>query len=1165
MAIPTHDQILAGLSGKQVSTQPLVPLPTPKKPTLAQRGVAALKATPAFLKDILTPTRGFSDEQINKAKPTLKDAAVGVGRFGAELAKIPTDLYSAAKSVTPTNVKQAVRGYVPGAALVDDAIDSTVSKNIYNTVDTFAKPKTAEEAKTMRFADIASLGIGGTAKSLTKAIEKIAASTEASAIARELKAVGVADDAAQRYLPDLIKETDQKRVSDIVTSALRDTSNEARRTLPTAKAVQDEAADRPIAPKGTSEDISQASTREQGAAPLPTIKAQAEAESNSALSAIDAAKTRTLEVMQDSNERVRQLVGNKDLRITDVNDPYLKMTLFHGRVGTAIEQGARETQAAIDDIARLSKETGKPLKDTRTLVNEYLIAKHAPERNAALKREGAAGITTKDAAQKVRAIESSKEGKQVKDIANRLLLLHTRTLEMLKTSGVISKDMFDTLRARYKNHVPLQRIMDDSEDIGSILSGKGFDVRTSGIKRAVGSDREVADIVANIVKNYEEAVLRSNKNVVDSATLQFVRDNKEALKGLMEEVKLPSRPVATIKNADDLDETIYRAQQFTNDPTILTMMEDGKRVFIKVKDPRLATAFRGVNQEKLPVLFQVTGAIVRYLSSLATRFNPEFFAPNKIRDLQETAVYIASQKNMGFGAAGKTVTRDAASIKDVIDFQLGRDTAGAKLYKEMKEMGGTTGGFGLSTRKQVEMNIEKMEKLATSNPRRAVSKVFEYVDNWNEIFEDSTRLSVYKTALDKGLSKERAAQLAKDASINFNRMGTGGPVLSSLWMFSNASIQGSTKTLRAMKNPKVAAAVVTSVVASVAAVNQFNDNVDPNWRGKVSTYDRQNGLPIMIPNEDPEKITYFTLPMAWGLKPIKVMADYAYDAASGQEVDPGKAVEEFLLTVMNAYNPLGGTDFFSTIMPTPFDAATDIARNRTWSGSSIRPNFNPNAPESIKYYDSLEETATGRAMIKGSEALSNLGIEVSPANMKYALDQIIGGAGRSVTSVANTVSSIGKGVVPPVSDFPILRRFFRERDLSEIGSGSGDYDAIKLLKQRDAKESFNRTKDAKAEWEKIKQLPTEQKKAALKEIAATDEKLAEKILDVAEEESAGLTSTERQLKSATVATRAEYIAQQVSLLKTREEKKALLKEYAAKKILTEAVLDELEIVLGKQK
>ena len=51
-------------------------------------------------------------------------------------------------------------------------------------------------------------------------------------------------------------------------------------------------------------------------------------------------------------------------------------------------------------------------------------------------------------------------------------------------------------------------------------------------------------------------------------------------------------------------------------------------------------------------------------------------------------------------------------------------------------------------------------------------------------------------------------------------MGTGGPVINGLYIFSNASIQGSVKMLRSLKNPKVLTATFLTVGASVAAVNE---------------------------------------------------------------------------------------------------------------------------------------------------------------------------------------------------------------------------------------------------------------------------------------------------------------------------------------------------------
>src|SRR3990167_11163260 len=111
---------------------------------------------------------------------------------------------------------------------------------------------------------------------------------------------------------------------------------------------------------------------------------------------------------------------------------------------------------------------------------------------------------------------------------------------------------------------------------------------------------------------------------------------------------------------------------------------------------------------------RAVSTFTRYYSGLATRFNPEFAAPNKIRDVQEMMTYLAAQKDMGVKGVLKSLVGDPASIKAVTDGLRGADTPGARIYHEMKAAGGTTGGLGLSTRAQTELNIDKIFATASS-------------------------------------------------------------------------------------------------------------------------------------------------------------------------------------------------------------------------------------------------------------------------------------------------------------------------------------------------------------------------------------------------------------------------------------------------------------------
>jgi hypothetical protein len=998
----------------------------------------------------------------------------------------------------------------------------------------------------------------------------------------------------------------------------------------------------------------------------------------------------TREFVENDWERVRRLVQRKDVKITESSDPYQAEILFHGRVAARVEE-AKDIVKDIDrDILKVSKTLG--IKDRQIIddINQYLIARHAPERNAAL-GEKAAGITTSEAKAVVSKIESSPQGKEVVRIANRLQELNNKTLDVLLEGEVIDKKLYDTLRNKYKNHVPLNRVFEDTEDIGQVIAGRPFDVRNTGILRARGSEREIADVFTNIVTNYEQAIIRAEKNRVDLATLKFARDNKHL--GIFEEVRPPRIPVAKITHREAIDveffdkvinfakslgakvrtkprevlahevghffdekfglkrrffkrgkskevaeeminwmkeigepesrirkveerfadsfewwltnralaeeglplfskevkkiiqeipelkplldikpsgrftvqgiqEVIFRpsVDKLLNDPTILPLREKGKPVFLKINDPHLALTLRGVNRYKVDGVMRMVQAITRFYSGLATRFNPEFSFPNKIRDLQEAVIYAASKGEFGFSGATKVVGRELRlqNERAILDYIRGVDSEGARLYRQMRMDGGTTGGLGLSTRARVELDIQKIRELNRSNPKKAVEAIISGIDNWNTIFEDSTRLSVYREALARGLSRERAAVLAKEASINFNKFGRGGPVINALYMFSNASIQGSVKMLRAMRNPKVAGAIITSIVVANAVVDEWNDRVDPDWRDKVSKWDRMNSLIVMYPKSD-GGATYIAIPVAWGIKPIKVTSDYALDAMSGRASGIKDVMSGVLASIIEGYNPIGGTDVTSAITPTALDLPVDIARNRAWSGNKIRPDWDQNAPASIQYFSDLKDTVTGKTFIAVTKGLSGVGIEVSPADINYGYEQIIGGAGRTVSKIINTITSIGKGEMPPTREIPIVSRFLRTKTQEQVGAGSKDFEDIKKILGEQSRARFILKQQAEDSYNQLKNLPREQAAQMFDQIIRDDPQLAKKINEIIEDEKLGLTYTDRLIKQLGVENgeRAKFIVKKLNEKKTNQEKAALFDEYVKKKIITKRVANQI--------
>lgn len=844
--------------------------------------------------------------------------------------------------------------------------------------------------------------------------------------------------------------------------------------------------------------------------------------------------TKFREIVENSNIRVKKLQGTKGVITTTDADPTLAKKLFTGRVSERTE----DVTTVIKNIDKDIVKTSKTLKiaDQKLLddVNDYLIAKHAPERNKELGDKFAAGISDEQAAGIMARIAASPQGAEVTRIANQVQDLNKQTLQILYDGGVIEKKLYKQLTETYKNHVPLNRVFDDLEDIAGVLNSRGLDVKKTGLNRAKGSTRDIADIMQNVSDNLKSAIIRAEKNQVDNEIAKFAKNNQHL--GLFEDIPY------------------FKARK--SDEQILFYFENGKHKALRIADPRLAAAMKGVNMQHMPTILKFVSTFTRLYSGLATRFNPEFLIPNKIRDVQEMAVYAASQKNIDFTGATKSVVRDPASIKSIAEFMIGRDTVGARLYKQMRLDGGSIGGIGISTKKANALDLAKIRKNNRSSIRKGLSTTLETIDNANQIIEDSSRLSVYKTALDRGLSRREAARMAKDATIDFNQMGTGGPIINGLYMFSNASIQGSTKMLRAMKNPKVAGTVLLVVGTATTLTNQHNDSIDPDWRDKVPKWDRYNNLVVLLPGSD--GINYIKIPVSWGLKPIKVSMDYLYDLGKDKATIPD-AIEGILSSTLDAYNPLGGTDTLSTATPSILDIPVEIARNRAWHGGKIKPDYDPSSPEALKYFKTLTETPSGRGfkdITKYFYSKTDGKLDISPADLEYSFQQYIGGLGRFSSKIMTTLNGIGKGELPSVDNTPILSRFVGTKSAEEVGDKlmpSGKFYDIRDAKD---KESAWKKSEGKDLYQELKAMSPEDRSNKMKELIQSGNVDAVKgVYDEFKKDSKGLSSIESSFASASVATRAEYL-RQVSQELPKDQKMELFARLYGKGLITKAVMEE---------
>ena len=134
--------------------------------------------------------------------------------------------------------------------------------------------------------------------------------------------------------------------------------------------------------------------------------------------------------------------------------------------------------------------------------------------------------------------------------------------------------------------------------------------------------------------------------------------------------------------------------------------------------------------------------------------------------------------------------------------QKGGDPAIEKYFQEFKEDGGKTGWAYAKPLDQLASELEAGAegKTKTQEILGKAKNFAEFVEGINDAFENSIRLAAYIAARENGVSREKAAQLGKNITVNFNKQGEWGPTLNAVYLFFNAAVQGTARLGRSLTN-----------------------------------------------------------------------------------------------------------------------------------------------------------------------------------------------------------------------------------------------------------------------------------------------------------------------------------------------------------------------------
>lgn len=487
---------------------------------------------------------------------------------------------------------------------------------------------------------------------------------------------------------------------------------------------------------------------------------------------------------------------------------------------------------------------------------------------------------------------------------------------------------------------------------------------------------------------------------------------------------------------------------------------------------------------RLGDVYRSRGASFAPLTEADMEGRVPYFSEERMR-----AAYIASQlrgEKLSEEEFEQQYRRKVATDREALIEKFGAKRVMDTLMDAFNAYGGATGFIHALNAKQIEKQFREAMMLKEDSwlrryvdPTKPFVAVRDAISRISETMEDNTRFATFLSHLDNGASVEQAAQQAKEVTTNFNRRGEWSSQVGSLYMFFNASMQGSSQIMRLIKHHPTRAAWLLPSYAALGFVSRITKGLSwkiilgtilktANWdwddddkprtleqmSGEKDIRDymyRDNLIITLYRTLDAAEQTidgmYLRLPQPNGFRAaFKIGVELAESVMGEQEWRelPWAITADIAGEFLYGYDDTGDltSDFFKIFWPTPVQPFTDLAANRDFVGRQIYPDrsYNP-----IKPSYQMAKRNTAAPYVWASMALNSLlgsdtrsadynkqfeervvGLDVPPEALQYLVGEIFGGVGTFANRAYVTAQLLTGGELPSMRDVPLLNRALGE-------------------------------------------------------------------------------------------------------------------------------------------
>lgn len=591
------------------------------------------------------------------------------------------------------------------------------------------------------------------------------------------------------------------------------------------------------------------------------------------------------------------------------------------------------------------------------------------------------GDTLATIQQKRAALEQQLGPQKTADLQGRLDRLYDyqrKILEQVKDAGVISQESFDAITAAGRNekYLPLQRIayIEDQLDKSMNTGSTAFSVASQNLVREIkGSSQELLDPIQGVVRNTIKAVNLIERNIVAKKMADL--SQRPEYQSLVKPLRGQQAPPRGMDG--------------------FSVLENGVKKRYAVPQ-EVADAMKGMNAEKIDFATRWAAKSASALRAGATSLNPPFLVANALRDFQTATV----ASKVGFTPLD-WVKGFAEAVNPGSD------------YKRFLESGGSFSGI-FQQQKSLPHTVSALTQSGTARVLHIIANPIELLRTASEAVEMAPRLGVFKRSLAQGTSDLEAGYNARNATVDFSRVGDMMKTVNMWVPFLNARTQGTLNFFGAIKDRPVSSTFKLGVLVGlpIVATNIWNHEKYPEVIKDIAEYEKDNNF-ILVLGDKKDQTGHYSQVVKIPKGEVQAFAGPLENYIDFMREQDHKSYSKLAMETASNISPvpfereghfdtsklLGGI-----IPPTPKAAIEGAFNKNFFTGRPIVPDRIERTGASLEN-QYTKDTPSG--FVKAAKGLATVGLPVSPMKLQNAMTTQFGGLGRSISEPSKALANWG--------------------------------------------------------------------------------------------------------------------------------------------------------------